>query len=108
MNHRQVCRKIKESKLPPDRSCVKTKWVFKVNRNGIFRACLVDCGCSQIYGVDYTTKYAPGINDVTRCVLFVVMLPKKYDLKLLDIEVAFLHGNLEEEIYMGCPQRPED
>ena len=40
--------------------------------------------------------------------LLIVMLLKKYDGKLLDIQVEFLHGNLEEEIYMDCPQGLED
>ena len=90
--------------MPPDRRCVKTKWVFKIKQNGIFRACLVACGYIQISGVDYTANYAPVINDVTWRVILIVMLLKKYDGKVIDIEVAFLHGNLEEEIYMDCPQ----
>ena len=82
--------------MPPDRRCVKTKWVFKINRNGIFRARLVACGYSQIAGVAYTANYAPFINDVTWRVLLILMLLKNYDGDVLGIEVAFLHGNLEE------------
>ena len=96
MNHRQVWRTIKRSEIPPDSCCVKTKWVFKINRNGIFRERLVACGCSQNSGVYHTENYAPFINDVTWCVLLIAMLLKKYNVKLLDIEVAFLHGDLKE------------
>ena len=32
------------------------------------------------------------------------MLLKKYDGKILYIEVSFLHGDLEEEVYMDCLQ----
>ena len=71
MNHRQVWMKIKRSEMPPDRRCVKNKWVFKIKQNGIFRARLVDSGYSQIAGVDYTEKYAPVINDVTWRVLLI-------------------------------------
>ena len=108
MNPRQVWRNIKRIEMPPDRCCVKTKWVLKIKRNGIFRASLVACGYSQISGVDYTESYAPVINDVTWRVLLIVMLLKNYDGKFLDIEVAFLHGDLKEEIYMDCPQGLED
>ena len=66
------------------------------------------CGYSQISGVDYTSTYAPVINDVTWRVLLISMLLKKYDGKILDIEFAFLHDELEEEIYMDYPQVPED
>ena len=68
----------------------------------------MDCGYSQIASVDYTAKYAPVINDVTWRVLLIVMLLKKYDGKLLDIEVPFLYGDLEEEIHIDCPQGLED
>ena len=61
------------------------------------------CGYSQIAGVDYTANYAPVINDVTWCVLLILMLLNKCDEIIIGIEVAFLHGNLEEEIYMDCP-----
>ena len=94
--------------MPPDRRCVKTKWVFKIKRNGIFRAHLVACGYSKISGVDYTENYALFINDVTWSVLLIVMSLKKNDGKLIEIEVALLHGDLEEEIYMDCPQGLED
>ena len=100
--------KIKRSEIPPDRRCVKTKWVFRINRNGIFRARLVACGYIQISGVYYMTNYAPVINDVTWLVLLISMLLKKYNGKLLDIEGAFLHDELEEEIHMDCPQGLED
>ena len=66
------------------------------------------CGYSHISGVDCTSKYAPVINDVTWCVLVIVMLLNNYDGKIIDTEVAFLHGDLEEEIYMDCPQGLED
>ena len=94
--------------MPPDRRYVKIKWVFEIKRNGIFHARLVACGYSKIAGVDYTANYAPVINDVTWRVIMIVMLLKKYDGKLIDIGVVFLHGNLEEEMYIDCPQRLED
>ena len=104
MNHRKLWRKIKRSKIPPDRRCVNTKWVFKIKKNCIFCARLVACGYSQISGVDYTSTYAPVINDVTWRVLLILMSIKKYGRKLLGIEFVFLHGDLEEDIYMDCPQ----
>ena len=87
MNHCQVWRKINRSETTPDRCCVNTKWVFKINRNGIFCARLVVCGHSQIAGADYTEKYAPVINDAIWRVLQILMLLKKYDEKLIGIGV---------------------
>ena len=104
MNRRKVWRKMKRRDLPDNRRCVKSKWVFKVKRNGVFRARLVACGYSQIPGIDFTENYAPVINDVTWRIMIVAML--LWDLKgiLIDVECAFLEGELEEEVYMECPK----
>ena len=104
MNYCQLWRKIKRIEIPPDRRCVKTKWVFKINQNGIFCSRIVACGYSQIYGVDYKENYTPVFNDFIWCVLLILMLLNKYDGKLFDIKVTFLHDYLEEQIYMNCPQ----
>ena len=53
------------------------------------------CGYSQISGVDYTADYATVINDITWRLILIVILLNNYDGKLIDIEVAFLHGDLE-------------
>ena len=65
MKDKGVYEKIHTSELPNGRTCIKNKWVFKIKRNGIFRARLVACGYSQIPGVDFQESFAPVINDVT-------------------------------------------
>ena len=59
------------------------------------------CSYSQISGVDYTSNYAPVINDVTWRVLFILILIKKYYGILIGIGVTFLHGDLEGKFYMA-------
>ena len=104
MIRRGVWKKFKRSDMPINRRCVKSKWVFKVKRNGVFRARLVACGYSQIPGVDFTENYAPVINDVTWRIMLVMMLLYNLEGILLDVECAFLEGELEEEVYMDCPE----
>jgi hypothetical protein len=66
MNDRKVFRKIKRNEMPAGKCCVKSKWVFKEKRNGVFRARLVACGYSQIPGVDFVDiPYSPVVNDAT-------------------------------------------
>ena len=99
-----VWKKIRRTEKPKDRQCVRYKWVFKLKRNGICRAQLVACGYSQIAGIDFTENFAGVINDVTYQLMFIMQLVKGYRAILIDIETAFLNGDLDEEIYMDIPQ----
>ena len=106
MKMQRVMQKILRSNMPAGRRCVKCKWVFEVERNGVFRARLVACGYSQIPGVDFQEVYAPVVSDVTVRVLLVIMLVLQLSHLIIDVETAFLHGVLGpgEEIYMECPE----
>ena len=44
------------------------------------------------------------INDVSWLILIIAMLVWKLDAKIIDVLTAFLYGDLEEEIYMKCPE----
>ncbi len=54
-------------------------------------------------GVDYTENYAPMINDVAWHILLIAMLVWNLDAIIIDVESAFLYGDLDEEIYMELP-----
>ena len=58
-------RHVRRNDCPNDRRLVGCRWVFKVKRNGLYRARLVAKGFSQIPGVDFTDNYSPVVNDVT-------------------------------------------
>jgi hypothetical protein len=104
MNRRKVWKKMKRRDIPEGRRCVKQKWIFKVKRNGVFRARLVACGYSQIPGVDFTEHFAPVVNDITYRIMLVASILWRLTNVIVDVETAFLHGDLEEEIYMDCPE----
>ncbi len=103
MTHCRVWCKVKHLTIPQGRRCIKSKWVFKIKHDGTFCARLVACGYSQIPGVDFTENYAPVMNDATWCILLVAMLIWKMDAIIINVETAFLHGELNEEIYMDLP-----
>jgi hypothetical protein len=58
MNEKGVYEKICKSELPSGRTCIEYKWVFKIKRNGIFRAWLVACGYTQVPG-GFSGKFCP-------------------------------------------------
>ena len=104
MNERKVWRKIKRNQMEKGRRCIKNKWIFKIKRNGTYRARLVACGYSQIPGVDFTESFAPVIHDITWRILLIIKMLWDLDTKIVDVETAFLWGDLEEKIYMNCPE----
>ena len=68
----------------------------------MYCARLVAKGFSQIRGVDFTDNYSSVVNDVTFRV--VVARIKNMKGKVVDIDNAFLNGDLEHEIYMKIPE----
>ena len=101
-------------KRPESKRVVGCKWVFK-HKQGIpgiekprFKARLVAKGYSQIEGVDYHEVFSPVVKHTS--IRVILSAAAMYDLELeqLDVKTAFLHGNLEEEIYMQQPEGFED
>ncbi|KAG8489449.1 hypothetical protein CXB51_017818 [Gossypium anomalum] len=69
-----------------------------------YTARLVVKGYSQIPGVDFTDAFSPVVkHSLIRALLDIVAM---HDLELeqLDVKTAFLHGELEENIYMQQPE----
>jgi hypothetical protein len=81
-----------------------------VKRNGVFRARLVACRHNEVPGVDFTKSFAPVLNDVSFSLMLITNLVWDMTSTVADIETAFLHGDLDEEIYtdvtMGFSTEP--
>ena len=103
MKKREVWKIVKLSTMPANRRMVGCKWVFKIKADGTYRARLVAQGFSQVPGVDFTENFAPVMNDETLCILLIYMLLTNSDSEQIDVETAFLYGELMELIYMKCP-----
>ena len=101
-----VWRHVKRREHPNDHRLVECRWVFKVKRNCVYHARLVAKGFSQIPGVDFTDNYSPVVNDVTfRVVVARMTIENLKGKAMVDIDNAFLNGDLEHEIYMKNSRR---
>ena len=103
MIERGVWRKVDRKNIPNNRRLIGNKWVFKIKRDGTYRARLVALGYSQIPGVDYTDNFAPVAHDVSFRIALARMMVEKLDSLVMDVETAFLYGDIEEEIFMKSP-----
>ena len=108
MINRGLWRKIDKVKIPENRRLIGNKWVFKIKRDGTYRARLVSLGYSQIPGVDYTDNFAPVAHDVSFRIALDRMMVEKLDSLVMDAETAFLYGDIEEEIFMKSPVGMEE
>ena len=93
----------KLDQVPKNRRILGSKWVFKLKEGRLHRARLVAQGFNQIPGVDFTDSYAPVVQDMTLRMLLTLMIIKDMKAEVIDVETAFLYGDLEEEIYMKVP-----
>ena len=103
MENKKVWRTICKTDVPKDRRLIGCKWIFKIKRDGTYRARLLALGYSQVPGVDFTDSFAPVVHDVTFRVALTRMMVEDLNCMLMDVETAFLYGEIEEEIYMEVP-----
>ena len=94
--------------LPIGKKLIGSKWVFKIkpgsrSESDKFKARLVVKGCAQRKGFDYEETYTPVACLTTLRVLLNIAAQNNFHTRQMDVKNAFLHGELNEDIYMSVP-----
>ena len=92
--------------LPAGRKSLPCKWVFRYkyvsdSNTPKYKARLVVKGFKQEHGVDYDEIFSPVIKMTTLRLLMGVVATEDLELEQLNVKMAFLHGDLEENIYIN-------
>ncbi|UYV67827.1 hypothetical protein LAZ67_5002157 [Cordylochernes scorpioides] len=94
---------------PKNRNIIGTKWVFKTKCNSDgsverHKARLVAKGYSQQYGIDYEETFAPVVRQSTIRMFLALAVEYNLILHQMDVQSAYLNGEIKEEIYMTQPE----
>jgi hypothetical protein len=94
--------------LVPGPNLIDCKWVYKVKRKADgsidrYKAHLVAKGFKQRYDIDYDDTFSPIVKFATICLVLSFAVSQGWSLHQLDMQNTFLHGVLEEKVYMKQP-----
>ena len=94
--------------LPSSKNVVGCKWGFKIKRNSDgslarYKARLVAKGYLQQYGLDYEETFSLVVKPTIVKIILALAVQFGWSLRRLDVFNAYLHGVLQEEVYMAQP-----
>jgi hypothetical protein len=87
---------------------VDRKWVYKIKRKqdgsvDRYKAQLVAKRFKHRHGIDYSDTFSPVVKPTTIHLVISLTVSRGWSLQQLDVHNTFLHGVLEEDVFMRQP-----
>jgi hypothetical protein len=89
----------------PGHNLIDYKWAYKVKHKADgtvdhHKAYFAANGFKQRLRIDYDDTFSPVVKSATIRLVLSLTASQGWDLRQLDVQNVFLHGVLEEEVYM--------
>src|SRR5882724_8936098 len=99
---------VPHDQVPAGHKVIPSKPVFHYKCNSVGniiqrKVHVVAKGFAQKLGIDYTDTYAPMTHMESTRALLHIGASLDWEIHQMDVKTAFLHGNLEEEVFMEQP-----
>jgi len=95
---------------PKEQKVISCRWLFKL-KPGIpgveaqrYKARLVARGFTQQKGIDYEEVFAPVVKHISIRILMSAVVKDDMELEQMDVKTTFLHGELDQVLYMEQPE----
>jgi len=95
---------VKKKDIPDNKRLIGCKWVFKKKNNGVYMACFCAIGYTQFPGIDHGYAFVPVVGESTFRLVLVIGLYNSWIMEIVDVETAFLYGDLDEKICMSIQE----
>ena len=90
--------------LPVGKRALQNKWVYRLKEEyggkKMYKARLVVKGFAQKKGIDFDEIFSLVVKMTSIKTILSIVAVEDLHLEQLDVKTAFLHGDLEKEIYM--------
>ena len=90
--------------LPTDKKAIGCRWVFKVKTDETGKPIRQAQGFRKQWGIDFHETFSPVLSTTSLRMILSIGASENLEIHQMDVETAYLNGNIDEEVYMCQPE----